>query len=657
MKIFQAKSFFIPLSLMLLWSNPFAQDWPVYKGNLYLTGNNDEIVVKNNQLKWIQKSGNALYNPVVSDGKIYIVDRASVIYCLDEETGIVVWNVNLVEISREFTGTERKPGKIKYPVIKDRFLIISDATMIYAIDKNNGTIIWSRTALQNEEHPEQIKKAVIDGIYSDPTIHGNEIIYGTRSVLIARELANGHLKWNRSDIKSYAGFPVFYDACILATSMDYSTQKYFIYNLDIRTGENRWVQEIEKPFKIFSPVVYNQKVFLPVGMKIYALDLDSGKILWQKDYREYVTSNISFTDREIVFSLNNKDVVSANPETGEIQTRISYPEAVSPYFLMTRDQIYIAANSTREFAEESGKNKMTFAKVRTFIKENPPVSLWEFDAPFSGAVSQPVSSKGVLFLPAGNFLYAIGDNEQSKLTQTGNDYELEKTDEKGNIHKTKLFENILSDKQQQNPSVETPKIPERSFHLSIQDEKGNPVHSEVEVIARKNGKVVYDKKLLLEKDSEEINIPDVESVEINSGSGSYAPKKTIVHRGENEKIIVARKIAKGESFSMDNIGFQTNMAYLTEDSLELLNKTSDLLKNHPDLKMEIRGHTDSAGDKKYNQTLSEKRAEAVREYLIKQGISPLRLRTRGYGDTKPVADNATEEGKAKNRRTEFYIEK
>jgi outer membrane protein OmpA-like peptidoglycan-associated protein len=77
------------------------------------------------------------------------------------------------------------------------------------------------------------------------------------------------------------------------------------------------------------------------------------------------------------------------------------------------------------------------------------------------------------------------------------------------------------------------------------------------------------------------------------------------------------------------------------------------MKNNPDLKVEIDGHTDSTGTAAYNMMLSEKRAKAVKEFMVTRGIDPKRLTTKGFGITKPAASNDTKEGRAKNRRVEF----
>jgi outer membrane protein OmpA-like peptidoglycan-associated protein len=80
-----------------------------------------------------------------------------------------------------------------------------------------------------------------------------------------------------------------------------------------------------------------------------------------------------------------------------------------------------------------------------------------------------------------------------------------------------------------------------------------------------------------------------------------------------------------------------------------------MMRENPDIRIEIAGHTDSTGTKKLNQRLSELRAESVASWLIQNGISSTRIVTRGFGDTRPVADNSAEEGRRKNRRTEILI--
>jgi outer membrane protein OmpA-like peptidoglycan-associated protein len=88
-----------------------------------------------------------------------------------------------------------------------------------------------------------------------------------------------------------------------------------------------------------------------------------------------------------------------------------------------------------------------------------------------------------------------------------------------------------------------------------------------------------------------------------------------------------------------------------------LDKGAQILKAHPAINISIEGHTDNTGTAAGNQKLSEKRAAAVKNYLVKKGIDADRMSASGYGQTKPVADNKTSAGRASNRRVEFKIAK
>jgi len=106
----------------------------------------------------------------------------------------------------------------------------------------------------------------------------------------------------------------------------------------------------------------------------------------------------------------------------------------------------------------------------------------------------------------------------------------------------------------------------------------------------------------------------------------------------------------------DTIYFAPNKTNISPFAAKALDRSGAILKENPQIKVEIGGHTDPAGPEKVNQKMSEKRAQSAKKYLMdKFGIAENRLVTKGYGSTKPVADNKTEEGRSKNRRAEFRI--
>lgn len=119
-----------------------------------------------------------------------------------------------------------------------------------------------------------------------------------------------------------------------------------------------------------------------------------------------------------------------------------------------------------------------------------------------------------------------------------------------------------------------------------------------------------------------------------------------------------KPIEVGKTVKINNIYFATNSAVFEKSSLVVLDNFLEFLNENPTVCIEIHGHTDNVGDEASNKVLSEKRAKAVAEYLILNGLDPKRIvATYGFGESKPVASNDTEAGRALNRRTEFKIVK
>ena len=113
------------------------------------------------------------------------------------------------------------------------------------------------------------------------------------------------------------------------------------------------------------------------------------------------------------------------------------------------------------------------------------------------------------------------------------------------------------------------------------------------------------------------------------------------------------KLMQDGKIVANGIRFDVNKATIKPESMGVINSIYGLLKDHPELNLSVEGHTDSDGEAASNQTLSERRAQAVADQLAKMGIDGSRLTSRGWGETKPVGPNNTSEGKAANRRVEF----
>ncbi|OGU49348.1 MAG: hypothetical protein A2006_11970 [Ignavibacteria bacterium GWC2_35_8] len=140
-----------------------------------------------------------------------------------------------------------------------------------------------------------------------------------------------------------------------------------------------------------------------------------------------------------------------------------------------------------------------------------------------------------------------------------------------------------------------------------------------------------------------LTIQDVEKIVKDN-----LPKEVI------KEIIVENPItAMEKKWVLVGVNFDFNSAVLTKESFSILLNAVQVLTQNPDLKIEIQGYTDSMGSETYNLNLSERRAKIVMDYLVANGISKKRLEVKGFGESNPIADNKTIEGRSLNRRIEF----
>ncbi|MDD5571381.1 MAG: OmpA family protein [Bacteroidales bacterium] len=135
----------------------------------------------------------------------------------------------------------------------------------------------------------------------------------------------------------------------------------------------------------------------------------------------------------------------------------------------------------------------------------------------------------------------------------------------------------------------------------------------------------------------------------------YFAKDDTTYQTPKRIELEVKPIEIGESYKIHDIHFATNSAELTQSSKIVLNEFFDFLNENPYMRISIEGHTDNIGNESDNFALSENRARAVQQYLIFKGIEATRMDYKGFGESKPVAENNSEEGRAKNRRTVFVI--
>lgn len=158
-----------------------------------------------------------------------------------------------------------------------------------------------------------------------------------------------------------------------------------------------------------------------------------------------------------------------------------------------------------------------------------------------------------------------------------------------------------------------------------------------------------------------VNLPGGKNYALNASKKGYMffSENFTYEAAEAGKTIVKNvpmnPIKVGGNVVLKNIFFETAKFDLKPESKVELDKLNRFLTDNPTVSIEIAGHTDNQGTEASNKTLSQNRANAVLDYLVKAGISATRLTAKGYGSTAPIADNATESGRSQNRRTEFVI--
>ena len=189
-----------------------------------------------------------------------------------------------------------------------------------------------------------------------------------------------------------------------------------------------------------------------------------------------------------------------------------------------------------------------------------------------------------------------------------------------------------------------------------------PLKAKFELISLKTGRTIMNSYSNPETGSFLVCIPSNNNYVLNVSRKGYLFysdnfKLEGIHKASEPylKDIPLHPIKAGEKMILRNVFYETDSYKLKSESKVELNKVYNLLTDNPDLKIEISGHTDSVGTDSYNKELSNNRARSVYNYLVEKGIRAGRLEFKGYGEKQPIAPNETEEGRAKNRRTEIKV--
>ncbi|GEM_PF-1203026 len=133
------------------------------------------------------------------------------------------------------------------------------------------------------------------------------------------------------------------------------------------------------------------------------------------------------------------------------------------------------------------------------------------------------------------------------------------------------------------------------------------------------------------------------------------PGKTLITGFVGRKKALEKLFVENGQFVLEGVHFKFDSDELTPESTEILDDVAEVLKKHSDIKVEVLGYTDSLGDENYNLELSNRRVKSVINYLVSKGIDSSRMIGKGMGESNPIGDNSTKEGRALNRRIEFRV--
>lgn len=205
--------------------------------------------------------------------------------------------------------------------------------------------------------------------------------------------------------------------------------------------------------------------------------------------------------------------------------------------------------------------------------------------------------------------------------------------------------------------------PEKAIYVKgkVLDARTNrPLESNIEVVDLASGDLVFQSTTFKRDGVFLVSLPAGHSYAFNASAEGYlfySENITVddaISASEYYRLLL-QPIEKGSAVILKNIFYEVNAFALQERSLIELNKLKSFLAVNPSVVIEIQGHTDNIGSRSYNQELSTQRAKNVYEALVRFGVDADQLRYKGYGDTQPIADNESEVGRSRNRRTQFIV--
>ena len=569
------------------------ENWPTYMGNHYLTGNNDGIIPEGDGIVWAFSSPGKLYNPVSVNDRVYVVSTDFFLYCLDAADGTLLWKFKA-----------EGPLTRMVCVYEDR-VFLPAGRFLYCIDAEKGEVLWAR-------------RDQSFGFYGTPTVAEGRLFYGNRKGFYARELRNGHLVWENHEVYTYGGFPSYWNGMVYTVSKEFQKENARLISLDAKDGSVRWVSVIENVPNIYSPVVYDERIYLALGSKLAVFDASTGEMLFEKKFFEQIASSTAFSNGRIFLSLRDGRIMTIDPDDGEYELLFTAPYGTqfaivgSHLFVPLKGEVKDLAEPVRLAVVDADTGDV---KRKVYIEEGEPSAL--------------TVARGMVFLPASSTLYALGDGRLLARVKP----------EGGSPGETQTVRGKLTDR-----------------------DSGMPLSGTVESTTQLPGGEIVRNEEAIRGGSFEIEVPKEGTTDLVISSPGYTFETMTIASAEAIDDLTRMplelslpKAKKGEMLVVESIHFKTGSANLEAGSLGALDRLLRMMQENPYLEIEIAGHTDSTGNPEFNLELSHRRAESAADWLIRNGVLSKRVKTVGYGDKRPVADNSTREGRQKNRRTEITI--
>jgi outer membrane protein OmpA-like peptidoglycan-associated protein len=526
-------------------------------------------------------------------------------------------------------------------VYKDR-VYLPAGQFIYCIDMEDGRVIWGR-------------KDQSIGFYGTPTIAEGKIFYGNRRGFYARELLNGHLVWDNPGIYTYGGFPSYWNGMVYTVSKEFQKESARLIGLDAVDGSIQWQAVLENVSNIYSPVVYRERIYLAFGNQLGVFDAATGEKLWEKVFIAPVASHPVFSHGYIYLSLLEGTILRIDPENGRWAPLFSVPYATQ--FAVVGSYLYIPVKVPHgEVAVVDATNGLELRRITT--GEGEPSALT-----VSRGIALVSSSKGLVAVGKGSFLGTVSaPGGYGRGSAAGTDGFSDQWGRAGEIAEAG------SDTGEADRGVGRRSRAAGDGDSSIiqgevrEKYTGSPLDGTVEATTTFGDGSIAHREEGFRDGFFEIEVPREGETDLLISSPGFTfetitlPDAKAVDDLSLEGIEVSLSRARqGERISVDTIHFETGKANLETGSIPTMQKLKEMLQDNPGIRIEIAGHTDSTGSEETNQRLSELRAESVANWLIQNGVSSTRISTAGYGESRPVADNTTEEGRRKNRRTEISI--